>query len=166
MKQEFQKTGKSYATAAAEIGCSKPMLVAVVNHGTWPKKGADKLREKLKQYFETNGADIPASLRNDLEAAPAHPNESEDKEMLLRKATLTQAAKQHFGIFRDPFNDEIQSADDVFMTPGCALCARGNVSDGLSTAVLWRWSAKAVRANLLCAKTCKTVLTAKAVKSS
>ena len=117
MKQAFKEIGKSYATAAAEIGCSKPMLVAVVNHGRWPKKGADKLREKLKQYFETNGADIPAGLRNEPEAAPAHPNESEDKEMLLRKATLTQAAKQHFGIFKDPFNDEIQSADDVYMTP-------------------------------------------------
>ena len=117
MKQDFQKIGKSYATAAAEIGCSKPMLVAVVNHGRWPKKGADKLRENLKQYFETNGADIPDCLRNEPNAAPAHPNESEDKEMLLRKATLTQAAKQHFGLRRDPFNDEIQSADDVYMTP-------------------------------------------------
>ena len=97
MKQAFKEIGKSYATAAAEIGCSKPMLVAVVNHGRWPKKGADKLREKLKQYFETNGADIPASLRNEPNAAPAHPNESEDKEMLLRKATLTQAARRHFG---------------------------------------------------------------------
>ena len=37
--------------------------------------------------------------------------------MLLRKATLNQAAKQHFSLFRDPFNDEIQSADDVYMTP-------------------------------------------------
>ena len=117
MKQDFQKIGKSYATAAAEIGCSKPMLVAVVNHGQWPKKGANELRKKLKQYFETNGADIPDCLRNEPNAAPAHPNESEDTEMLLRKATLTQAAKQHFGIFKDPFNDEIQSADDVYMTP-------------------------------------------------
>ena len=117
MKQDFQRIGKSYATAAAEIGCSKPMLVAVVNHGQWPKKGANELRKKLKQYFETNGADIPDCLRNEPNAAPAHPNESEDKEMLLRKATLTQAAKQHFGIFKDPFNDEIQSADDVYMTP-------------------------------------------------
>ena len=117
MKQAFKEIGKSYATAAAEIGCSKPMLVAVVNHGRWPKKGANELRKKLKQYFETNGADIPDCLRNEPNAAPAHPNESEDKEMLLRKATLTQAAKQHFGIFKDPFNDEIQSADDVYMTP-------------------------------------------------
>lgn len=116
MKQSFQKIGKSYAVAAAEIGCSKPMLVAVVNHGQWPKKNAAELRRKLKQFFEKNGADIPDCLRNEPNAAPAHPNESEDKEMLLRKATLTQAAKQHFGLRRDPFNDEIQSADDVYMT--------------------------------------------------
>ncbi len=117
MKAVFKQIGKSYAAAAAEIGCSKPMLVAVVNHGKWPKKDADKLREKLKQFFETNGADIPAGLRNEPETAPAHPNESEDKEMLLRKATLTQAARRHFGLPRDPFNDEINSADDVFLTP-------------------------------------------------
>ena len=117
MKQEFKQVGKSFAAAAAEIGCSKTALINAVHRNEWPKKGADELRRKLKQFFETNGADIPASLRNEPEAAPAHPNESEDKEMLLRKATLTQAAKQHFGLRRDPFNDEIQSADDVYMTP-------------------------------------------------
>ena len=117
MKQEFKQVGKSFAAAAAEIGCSKTALINAVHRNEWPKKGADELRRKLKQFFETNGADIPAGLRNEPEAAPAHPNESEDKEMLLRKATLTQAAKQHFGLRRDPFNDEIQSADDVYMTP-------------------------------------------------
>ncbi|WP_107727197.1 ExeA family protein [Neisseria weaveri] len=117
MKEEFKQLGKSYTAAAAEIGCSKTALVNAVVHGKWPKKGADQLRGKLKQYFETNGADIPDCLRNEPNAAPAHPNESEDKEMLLRKATLTQAAKQHFGLPRDPFNDEIREAADVFLTP-------------------------------------------------
>lgn len=116
MKEAFKRLGKSYTAAAAEIGCSKTALVNAVVHGKWPKKDADRLREKLRQYFETNGADIPAGLRNP-ETAPAHPNESEDKEMLLRKATLTQAAKQHFGLPRDPFNDEIREAADVFLTP-------------------------------------------------
>lgn len=45
--------------------------------------------------------------------------------MLLRKATLTQAAKQHFGMFKDPFNDEIQSADDVYMTPDVRYVREG-----------------------------------------
>ena len=118
MKEEFKQLGKSYTAAAAEIGCSKTALVNAMVHGKWPKKDADWLREKLRQYFETNGADIPASLRNEPETAPAtHPKESEDDTMLLRKATLTQAAKQHFGLPRDPFNDEIREAADVFLTP-------------------------------------------------
>ena len=37
--------------------------------------------------------------------------------MLLRKSTLTQAARRHFGLARDPFNDEINSADDLYITP-------------------------------------------------
>ena len=117
LKSALQQTGKSFAKAAAEIGCSKPMLVAVVNHGRWPKKNAAALREKLKDFFKQNGADIPASLRNEQEAAPIPNHESEDREMLLRKSTLTQAARRHFGLARDPFNDEINSADDLYITP-------------------------------------------------
>lgn len=117
LKSALQQTGKSFAKAAAEIGCSKPMLVAVVNHGNWPKKNAAALREKLKDFFKQNGADIPASLRNEQEAAPIPNHESEDREMLLRKSTLTQAARRHFGLARDPFNDEINSADDLYITP-------------------------------------------------
>lgn len=117
MKQEFKQTGKSFAAAAAEIGCSKTALINAVHRNEWPKKGAAELREKLKKFFKVNGAGIPASLRNEPEAAPAHPNESEDDNMLLRKSTLTQAARQHFGIFKDPFNDEIATADDLFLTP-------------------------------------------------
>ncbi|EGY52029.1 ExeA family protein [Neisseria shayeganii] len=117
MKEAFKRIGKSYAAAAAEIGCSKPMLVAVINHGQWPKKDAAELREKLKQFFTRNGADIPQCLENEPEAAPAITQESEDNDMLLRKATLTQAARRHFGLARDPFSDEIRCAEDVYMTP-------------------------------------------------
>lgn len=36
--------------------------------------------------------------------------------MLLRKQTLTPAARRHFGLFRDPFADDLQSHEDVFAT--------------------------------------------------
>ena len=44
MKQSFQKIGKSYAVAAAEIGCSKPMLVAAM---------AEKKRSRAAKEIET-----------------------------------------------------------------------------------------------------------------
>ena len=36
--------------------------------------------------------------------------------MLLRKQTLTPAARKHFGLFRDPFADDLQTHEDVFLT--------------------------------------------------
>ena len=37
--------------------------------------------------------------------------------MLLRKSALSQATRQHFGLNRDPFHDEIRQAQDVYLTP-------------------------------------------------
>jgi type II secretory pathway predicted ATPase ExeA len=37
--------------------------------------------------------------------------------MLLRKQTLSPAAKRHFNLFRDPFSDDVNEADDVFNSP-------------------------------------------------
>lgn len=51
MKQTFKQIGKSYAAAAAEIGCSKPMLVAVVNHGQWPKKKRSRAAKEIETIF-------------------------------------------------------------------------------------------------------------------
>ena len=37
--------------------------------------------------------------------------------MLLRRQGLFPAAKKHFGLFRDPFADDVQSHEDVFVSP-------------------------------------------------
>jgi type II secretory pathway predicted ATPase ExeA len=40
----------------------------------------------------------------------------QEDSMLLRRQALAQITKQHFGLFRDPFLDDIQSADDLFLS--------------------------------------------------
>ena len=37
--------------------------------------------------------------------------------MLLRRQGLFPAAKKHFSLFRDPFADDVQSHEDVFVSP-------------------------------------------------
>lgn len=37
--------------------------------------------------------------------------------MLLRRQILSPQAKRHFGLFRDPFDNDVQAAEDVFVTP-------------------------------------------------
>lgn len=110
MKQAFQEIGKSFAQAAAEIGCSKATLVGIINHGTFPKRKEAELREQIRQFFHNHGMDVSGSLK------PV-PQPKKETEMLLRKTSVNQATRQHFGLKRDPFHDEIRAAEDVFLTP-------------------------------------------------
>lgn len=54
------------------------------------------------------------------EAAPVNPNANpatetqEEDRMLLKNETLTEAARKHFKLLRNPFVDDIQSRADVF----------------------------------------------------
>ena len=42
---------------------------------------------------------------------------NQEESMLLRKQTLFPAARKHFGLFRDPFQDDIQSHEDMYVSP-------------------------------------------------
>ncbi|MDK4685414.1 hypothetical protein QDY72_09630 [Kingella negevensis] len=110
MKTLFQQLGKPTRQVAKEIGCSKTTLLGVINHGVYPKRNGTALRAQIQDYFKQHGIDVSGSLK------PA-PIPEKDTEMLLRKSALSQATRQHFGMVRDPFNDEIQSAQDIFLTP-------------------------------------------------
>lgn len=60
----------------------------------------------------------PASLHL-AEAVPATPEtkpETTEETMLLRKETLTPAAKKHFKLPRNPFVDDVQCREDVFLS--------------------------------------------------
>ena len=110
MKQAFQKLGKSFAQVATEIGCSKPTLISVINHGTFPKRNGNALRQQIQDYFQQYGIDVSDCLK-------PMPTTKKETEMLLRKSALSQATRQHFGLTRDPFHDEIRQAQDVYLTP-------------------------------------------------
>lgn len=110
MKQAFQKLGKSFAQVATEIGCSKPTLINVINHGTFPKRNGNALRQQIQDYFQQYGIDVSDCLK-------PMPTTKKETEMLLRKSALSQATRQHFGLTRDPFYDEIRQAQDVYLTP-------------------------------------------------
>lgn len=113
LKTEFQKLGKSFAKVADEIGCSKPTLINIVNHGTFPKRNEQALRDQVLNYFKQHGVDISGCLKT-----PKSLNQpKKETEMLLRKSALSQDTRQHFGLTRDPFHDEIRQAQDVYLTP-------------------------------------------------
>ncbi|WP_455019868.1 ExeA family protein [Kingella denitrificans] len=110
MKTILKQMGKSLTKAAAEIGIAKTTLLDIVNHGKYPKTNGEAAYRKITDYFKQHGIDVSGSLK-------PLPKQEKDTEMLLRKSALSQATRQHFGIARDPFNDEITSAQDIYLTP-------------------------------------------------
>ena len=97
------------------------------------------VRERINAFLAEIGAPqgiSAADLANVLEAKVSEPRavladtaarsvpkskpateSNQEESMLLRKQTLYPAARKHFGLFRDPFQDDIQSHEDMYVSP-------------------------------------------------
>ncbi|HYE35485.1 AAA family ATPase [Methylocaldum sp.] len=133
LKAVLAEHGISLAELARAIDVSRSTLSLICNHGRWPKTPGtavlvDRIMDELKarlghEDWDAGGlfeevADERCNARQPVDIAPAKTGAiSEEDSMLLRKQGLTPAAKKHFGLFRDPFADDVQETDDVFVSP-------------------------------------------------
>ncbi len=118
---------------ARHLGVSKSAIAQLVNHSIWPRRAdATDLKARVGQFLKLHS--VPAAeIARAFEQAPkekagspvatttppvvpGHPETQEDA-MLLRKQTLNQSARKHFGLFRDPFATDMQSREDMFVSP-------------------------------------------------
>ena len=110
---------------------SKPMCVSVsavnlfVNHGQRPKKNPDQFQAKFIELLEAKGIATDqiqqaidaanAIAANDQAASNDKVDDTQQEQlMLLRKQTLTPAAKKHFRLFKNIFDEPIRSAAELF----------------------------------------------------
>jgi type II secretory pathway predicted ATPase ExeA len=139
IKKLLDQVGAMQADLAEECKVSKATISLVISKGQWPKRRCETLRADMRAFFLTRGVNkksVDAALRakkTGTEAAtpapavlqdpttPTHSNAMEDS-MLLQNETLTPAARKHFGLFRNPFIDDITSAEDIFMSPDIRFC--------------------------------------------
>lgn len=117
LKELLEQLGLSLTQAARELDISRPTLSALCNHGHWPARDAELLKASIERLLEESGA-TAATVATAFEAAGVEPatQSEEDTDMLMQKQRLKPAARQAFGIFRDPF-DELQSADELWISP-------------------------------------------------
>ena len=139
LKNTLGAVGSSQAALARYLGVSQATVTLICKHDQWPKAfgGAAALRGRIGEYLTDKGAppemvaaafddEAPADPRGNAglrEMAQATtsgpqpgPDQEEDLTMLLRHHTLSQAARQHFRVPRDPFVDEMSDEADVFST--------------------------------------------------
>lgn len=123
LKQALASVNKSQADLARALGVNRSTIAHLCNNDLWPKSvDRSELERKIRSFLEECGAAAAtvSTAFDDQTAQPAAPQSSmsvEDHEMLLRKQSLTPAAKQAFGLARDPFGD-VYSADEMYLTPG------------------------------------------------
>lgn len=131
IKPIMTAAGIKQSELAAHLNLSPATIAQLVNHGQWPRSLDElDLQESIQRYLVSRG--ITATLDELFEeVAPERANAPEpvfqpevsqntepEEQMLLRKQTLSPAAKKAFGLFRDPFDDSaVQSHEDVFASP-------------------------------------------------
>ena len=113
-------------TLAKALDLSTASVAQLVNHNQWPKSlSADSIKEKVQGFLREHGAsqqaiDTAFEIAEPARCSASAPQgdfQSMEEAMLLRRQGLFPAAKKHFSLFRDPFADDVQSHEDVFVSP-------------------------------------------------
>ncbi len=115
----------SQAALGAGADLSRGVLYRLLSLGEMPRRDPGAA-ERIAEFLGKNGVDrnclqslFPQEKSPDVvthaEAVPEVPiDETQEESMLLRNETLTQAARQHFGLVRSPFVDDVCTRADVF----------------------------------------------------
>ena len=138
LKDLFESIGVQQSDLRRVTGLSRSTVNRLVAQSTWPARGAREVRAQIEAYVQTLGLPpqllkavqsvLVASCAKKLapvccehtEAAPEVPFETatpEEETMLLQNEALSPDARKHFGLPRNPFQDDVQTPDDVFQTP-------------------------------------------------
>lgn len=126
LKSVLASAGIKQGAVAAAAGISRPALNVFLNRGFLPL-GTDRaaVERAITAFVHRHGGstaglfEVAAPCVNTAQpVSPPDPfaKDQEEMDMLLRKQTLTPAARRHFNLQRDPFADPVV-ADDVFMSP-------------------------------------------------
>lgn len=117
LKQILADLGKTQRELAQHLSVSPACVAQICNHGMFPKKpDGETVRSGILKFLELHGADRQVCRRAFDAVEEQQSKQPQEETMLLRKQTLTPAARKHFGLFRDPFADDLQSHEDVFLS--------------------------------------------------
>jgi type II secretory pathway predicted ATPase ExeA len=118
--------GLTQADLARATSLSRSAVSRIVTKGEWPRLRSAQVQARVLSYLSSLVKLAPASSYL-AEAVPEEvpktpettdtPETTPEETMLLQNQTLTQEARKHFYLPRDPFVDDVQSCDDVFQTP-------------------------------------------------
>lgn len=118
MKQILNGLGQSQRAVADAVGISPAALSAIVTRGEWPRRDGTDVRGRFMAFLVRNGVGMETAYAAMNEAPkPGKPGtESTEDTMLMRKQTLTPQAKRLFSLVRNPFSDDLNGPEDVWLS--------------------------------------------------
>jgi len=121
LKNLLLSNGISQAQLARDLMVSPALIAQLLNHEKWPTSlDKNNLKGVITEVLANREIAVDAAMFEavaDSESAAFVTPNPESIDMLLRKQTLTPAARKHFALFRDPFNEDVNDAEDVFTSP-------------------------------------------------
>lgn len=109
------------------VGLSRSVTSRIVCRDEWPKRGERQAREAIAAWLIEKGA-TPRDVAFLKKVGPDRANDptpvspavadinDEGDEMLLDPQTLSQRARERYGLRRNPFEPDLEGPDDVFLT--------------------------------------------------
>lgn len=119
LKAVLQQHDISQAELARAINLAPATVAQLLNKEIYPKNPTPaKLKKAIAEFLDEKNIEFDDSVFQSVAVdAATSPLSNEDIDMLLRKQTLTPAAKRHFSLFQNPFDNDVQAASDVFSNP-------------------------------------------------
>ena len=125
LKPLLQTHGVSQAELSRAVSLSPATIAQLLNKHIWPSEPTkENLITSITTALNQRGLLVQPSAFEPISAVDAaemekqpQPISEEVITMLLRKQSLTPAAKRQFNLFRDPFTDDVNDSEDVFSSP-------------------------------------------------
>jgi type II secretory pathway predicted ATPase ExeA len=122
LRKLLQKRYITQAKLSRAVKVSPATMTQLLKYGIWPTNPPrEALQASITEALAAMNIAVtaahfePAAAPTVTETPTEHP--IQDIDMLLRKQTLSPQARKHFGLFRDPFDNDVTEAADVFVTP-------------------------------------------------
>ncbi len=101
----------SQAKMASELGIARSTMCAICK-GHYPVGREKELKEKIVSILSGKGVEV--KIEKEQEAVPEE--DDDDEEFVKEVVMLTLEAKKQFGLYKDPFVDDVNCQDDVYLT--------------------------------------------------
>ncbi|MDA1255981.1 MAG: AAA family ATPase [Proteobacteria bacterium] len=124
LKQLLKQNSIAQSSLCKPLGVSTATVNLFINHGQRPKKNPEQFQSLFIEILEAKGI-AADQIQQALKTASNSDNDQasdpldaatplEEQLMLLRKQTLTPAAKKNFKMFKNIFTENIRSSSELF----------------------------------------------------